>query len=135
MPEIHELGPDDFCRACSGSGSRNDETCLECNGKGHNIRFIKRHWLDHGLPSAVCVHEGEQIGYRIRTGPSEECGCPEEDWVVLSLTAQIHFEEDESGHVLIDAGDWDHEFTVPAPTTMDALRQAMFTYITGLHPE
>ena len=33
--------------------------------------------------------------------PSEDCGCPEEDWVLSGLFVTIHLEEDGSGHIMM----------------------------------
>lgn len=43
------------------------------------------------------------------SGPSEECGCPEEHWNWRHLEVIIHMEPDGRGQLFIDAGDWDHE--------------------------
>jgi hypothetical protein len=125
MPEMYELGPDDFCRACRGEG------CLMCDGKGHHVHAIDRDFFGSG-PVAVCVHDCQVIGHRVRVGASEECGCPEEDWIIHNIEVTIHFEPDGSGDILADAGDWDIQLRVPPPVTMDELRMTMFNYITGL---
>jgi|TARA_R100000687_G_C6409763_1_gene145888 hypothetical protein len=38
---------------------------------------------------------------------SEDCGCPEELWIMGSLEVTLHLEEDGQGHVIADAGDWE----------------------------
>lgn len=41
--------------------------------------------------------------------PSEDCGCPEEEWIMNSLFIIIHLEDDGTGHVFMDCGDWDSD--------------------------
>lgn len=53
--------------------------------------------------------------------PSEDCGCPEELWLMGSLEVTLHLEEDGSGHVIADAGDWDGDLFVDF-TSMEDLR-------------
>ena len=36
---------------------------------------------------------------------SEDCGCPEEDWILNGIYTTIHLEDDGSGHILLDFGD------------------------------
>jgi len=45
MTRTSEVGPDDFCRSCYGTGQREGATCLECNGRGHSVRSRPdAHW-------------------------------------------------------------------------------------------
>lgn len=44
--------------------------------------------------------------------PSEECGCPEEVWLMGGLEVTIHLEDDGTGHIIADAGDWDADVEV-----------------------
>lgn len=62
----------------------------------------------------------------IEARPSEECGCPEEGWIVGTLEVLIHYEASGSGHIIVDAGEWqDEEFVDPCPS-MDHLRNRAF---------
>jgi hypothetical protein len=67
----------------------------------------------------------------IEVRPSEECGCPEEFWIMDNIEVIIHFEEDGSGHIFLDAGDWDHDFVVEA-NTMEGLRRAAIDWVESL---
>jgi hypothetical protein len=49
----------------------------------------------------------------IESRKSDECGCPEEDWIIGMLFVTIHIEPDGSGHIFIDCGDWEKEKLVP----------------------
>ncbi len=60
--------------------------------------------------------------------PSEECGCPEEEWLVENLLLTVHFEPDGRGHIIIDGGDWEVESEVDA-ADMASLRQHAFGII------
>lgn len=42
----------------------------------------------------------------LHQGTSDECGCPEEEWVIGMLHTTIHLEPDGSGHIFLDGGDW-----------------------------
>lgn len=48
----------------------------------------------------------DHAGELIDTRASDECGCPEEDWVIGMLFVTIHLEPDGSGHIFLDGGDW-----------------------------
>ena len=41
--------------------------------------------------------------------PSDECGCPEEEWVIDMFNVTIHLEPVTGGDIFIDCGDWQHE--------------------------
>lgn len=45
----------------------------------------------------------------IESRKSDECGCPEEDWVIGQLYTTIHLEPVTGGHIFIDCGDWQRE--------------------------
>ena len=70
----------------------------------------------------------------IHSGPSEECGCPEELWRVGSLEALMHLEENGNGHIIIDAGDWELERDVTT-TGIEDLRRQAFAMIDALPVE
>lgn len=55
--------------------------------------------------------------------PSEDCGCPEEEWEMNGLFVIIHLEADGKGHAFIDCGDWEDEKLFDVET-MPALREA-----------
>ena len=55
---------------------------------------------------------------------SEECGCPEELWLMGNIEVTIHLESDGSGHIIADAGDWEHDFTVQCASMNDLRDQA-----------
>lgn len=40
---------------------------------------------------------------------SDECGCPEEDWVIGMIFATIHLEPESGGHIFLDWGDFQDE--------------------------
>ena len=52
----------------------------------------------------------------LETRPSEDCGCPEEEWLFGGANLIIHEEADGQVHAFLDAGDWDTEVTLPFPT-------------------
>lgn len=57
---------------------------------------------------------------------SEDCGCPEEHWVIDGLEYLIHMEEgDGVGEIFGFYGDWDFEIQVAA-LSIDDLRAEMF---------
>lgn len=49
----------------------------------------------------------------IKSSQSDECGCPEEDWIIGMLYATIHIEPDGGGHIFIDSGNWEDGKLVP----------------------
>ncbi|MFZ5704947.1 MAG: hypothetical protein ACOY5R_06730 [Pseudomonadota bacterium] len=63
---------------------------------------------------------------------SEECGCPEEEWVVGNCTLIMHFEDDGSIHGLLDAGDWDADKTFRGFCSLDAARPSIFDWVASL---
>lgn len=63
--------------------------------------------------------------------PSEDCGCPEELWLMGNLEATIHLEADGTGHIFIDSGDWDHDFETTHNGMAD-LRQKAADFIMSL---
>lgn len=70
----------------------------------------------------------------IEARASEECGCPEELWLVDTLEVLIHLEENGEGHIMIDAGDWEIDREVPT-TGIEDLRQQAFAIIEALPQE
>lgn len=65
---------------------------------------------------------------------SEDCGCPEEEWIMRNINVLIHFEPDGSGHIILDAGDWDDEATVRC-SSMDDLREQAKAWVDSLPEE
>lgn len=61
----------------------------------------------------------------IEARASEECGCPEELWLVGTLEVLIHLEEDGSGHIFVDTGDWELDIRVTT-TGIEDLREQAF---------
>jgi hypothetical protein len=57
--------------------------------------------------------------------PSEECGCPEELWLMGNLEVTIHLEDDGSGHIIADAGDWDADLDVECDGMADLRSKAV----------
>jgi hypothetical protein len=66
--------------------------------------------------------------------PSEDCGCPVEDWVYRSVCLQLHFEPDGSLEVFADTGDWQEEVALKA-TTMESARAEAFAWVDRLPVE
>lgn len=58
---------------------------------------------------------------------SDECGCPEEEWIYGGVTLIIHEETDGNVHAFLDAGDWDTEVFLPY-STLDAARGPIFAW-------
>lgn len=56
--------------------------------------------------------------------PSEDCGCPEELWMMGSLEVTIHFEENGEAHIFADAGDWDGDKFVEVASMAELRKQA-----------
>lgn len=71
----------------------------------------------------------------IERRPSDECGCPEEEWRISGMTTIIHLEADGSGHIAYDCGDWQEETFVDAPTSIDELRGFAIDYCNDLPSE
>ena len=88
----------------------------------------------------IAIHAGArpvrkaEIAELIAARPSEQCGCPEEEWIIANLGLLIHFEEDGSGHIIIDGGDWEAGRSVAA-VSMDDLRAQAFAMVAGLPEE
>lgn len=70
----------------------------------------------------------------VSSQPSEQCGCPEEDWIMGNIEVTIHLEEDGSGHLLFCGGDWEHDFEVDC-SDMNELRQKAADFVCSLPRE
>jgi len=57
--------------------------------------------------------------------PSDECGCPEELWLVDGILYLIHMEEDGTGEIFVFLGEDEIEHQYEAEN-LDGLRAAMF---------
>lgn len=58
--------------------------------------------------------------------PSEDCGCPEQDWDLGGVFTTIHLEEDGGGgHILFDNGDWEAERRVDCSGIDELLQLAI----------
>lgn len=55
------------------------------------------------LPAMTSLHQ------LVDVRKSDECDCPEEDWIIGMLYVTIHMEKDGGGHIFLDCGDWDDE--------------------------
>lgn len=55
----------------------------------------------------------------VSSNQSDECGCPEEDWVIGNLYVTIHLEPESGGHIFIDCGDWQDEKLVDCNSIED----------------
>ncbi len=62
---------------------------------------------------------------------SDECNCPEEDWVIGMIYTTIHMEHDTGGHIFLDCGDWQDEKLVDCDS-MDQLRVAAVNWVMSL---
>ena len=67
--------------------------------------------------------------------PSQECGCPEEVWLFDNIETTIHIEPNGFVHVLLDAGDWDDEQTLPNHRTIEEGRAAAKAWVASLPTE
>ncbi len=63
--------------------------------------------------------------------PSEDCGCPVEEWLCCGISIVIHFEEDGTAELFADTGDWDHEFKLTS-RTMESAREEAFDWCRSL---
>ena len=70
----------------------------------------------------------------IEARKSDECGCPEEDWVIGMLYVTIHIEPDNSGHIFIDCGEWQDEKLVPTKS-IEELRMSAVDWVESLPVE
>lgn len=51
-----------------------------------------------------------------------------------NIEVTIHLEDDGSGHIIADSGDWEHDFFVECSSMVD-LRQQAVAYINSLPTE
>lgn len=70
--------------------------------------------------------------YLLEERPSEECGCPEQEWVMWGVSVTIHEEEDGSGHIFMDFGDGgEHEIDL-ATGNLEIMREVAQDFISKL---
>lgn len=85
----------------------------------------------HGrIAQPICDLHCEMLEAR----PSEDCGCPEELWLMANIEVTIHLEADGTGHILLDAGDWEHDWET-THNGMSDLRQQAADFIMNLPRE
>lgn len=73
--------------------------------------------------------DAERIACRL----SDECDCPEEDWIIGMAEVMIHLEPDGTGHGFFDFGDWDYDIFFPVKT-IEELRAAAIKFVSELPP-
>lgn len=63
---------------------------------------------------------------------SEECGCPEELWLVGGVETTIHEEGDGTVHCFMDSGDAQCEVVLHSLGTLDAARPVALGWATAM---
>jgi len=67
------------------------------------------------------------------TRPSEECGCPEEEWLVGGINLIIHHDPDGRVHAFMDGGDWgEADAMFPGFASLDEARPTVFDWATSV---
>jgi hypothetical protein len=89
-------------------------------GDAKECKIIENHSNEHCMFTGSLEEMKKQFEL-VEIRQSEECGCPEEDWIIGMLYITIHLEPDTGGHIFIDCGDWEDEKLVDC-STMDELR-------------
>lgn len=69
-----------------------------------------------------------RVPHLMQFGPSQDCGCPMEQWLYMGLELTLHFEAPGEVDVYVDAGDWDHAFTSDS-------RDGVFAWVASLPTE
>lgn len=62
-------------------------------------------------------------------GPTQDCGCPMEQWLYQGITIDMHFEANGCVDVHVDGGDWDRDLGEIES------REAAFAYVDALPME
>jgi hypothetical protein len=62
------------------------------------------------------------------TQPSEDCGCPEENWLIGGIDLTIHGEADGTIHAFSDDGECQPEVTLYGFGSLDAARPTVFDW-------
>jgi hypothetical protein len=68
----------------------------------------------------------------VATRASDECGCPEEDWIIGMLYVTIHLEPDDSGHIFLDGGDWGEDEKLVQCTGIEDLRKKAQAWVESI---
>ena len=68
-------------------------------------------------------------------GYSPECGCPEELWWIRNIEVNIHLEPDGTGHIMLEAGDWQDDREGVQCNGMDDLRRQAFEWVESIPHE
>lgn len=65
---------------------------------------------------------------------SEECGCPEEEFIIGMCYFTAHLEENGSCDLFLDMGDWDDERTgISCDGTVEGMRQKAREWAEEIH--
>ncbi len=65
----------------------------------------------------------------VTAGASDECGCPEEEWIVGGINLTIHIEPEGHVHAFMDGGDWgEAETMLRHHCTLDSARADAFDW-------
>ena len=64
---------------------------------------------------------------------SDECGCPEEEWLIEMLHVTLHLEPDGSGHIFLDGGDWGQDEKLVECTDIENLRTQAAIWVKEIH--
>lgn len=72
---------------------------------------------------------------RLLTSSIQDCGCPEEEWLIGNLEVIIHLEPDGSGHAFIDCGEWEADRHFSGVSDMEDLRRAAQAWVEALPAE
>ncbi|MBB1291006.1 MULTISPECIES: hypothetical protein [unclassified Pseudoalteromonas] len=67
----------------------------------------------------------------VSVGKSDECGCPEEEWVIFMVCVTIHLEPVTGGHIFLDTGDWQDEKLVNCQN-IEQLRVAAVDWVNNM---
>ena len=84
-------------------------------------------WIRHDQPRQPDLCAGDAL--RVFVGPSEECGCPEEEWEVMGCPMIVHIEPEGSGHmVFLPNEDNEIDIAFHGVSTIDELRWQALDY-------
>lgn len=64
-------------------------------------------------------------------GTVPDCPCPWEHWHLNGCCLDVHFEEDKSLHLHLDAGDWEQEARIEDVKDMDEARELAIEWAMG----
>lgn len=66
---------------------------------------------------------------------SEDCGCPEEHWIISGILVILHSEGDGSGHALLLGDEWEQDFIAPAPADFPHMLLTAYNLIDAMPTE